>query len=139
MKSISRKLSALAKHSELPYTDRFYEVLNSSNGEDDNFVEIAERIEHYLAGSHLITNYLNLHSIPYALKINFICTDCNAVISSAVNQISIDNIGEMLKRTLTTKNGTVTAFNIDFFIYSPENIDNFIEDQYCFSILFIMV
>lgn len=139
MKSISRKLSALVKQSKLPYTDSFYEIIDSKNGEDENFHEIAEKIENYLTGNHLVIDYFNNQSIPYALKINFICTDCNAVISSTVNQVSIDNIEEMIRRTLTTKNGTVTAVNIDFFIYAPEISNNFIEDQYCFSILFIMV
>lgn len=134
MKSISRKLSALVKQSKLPYSDSFYEIIDSKNGEDDNFDEIAEKIGNYLAGT-----YLDRHDIPYALKINFICTDCNTVISSAVNQVSMDNIEEMIRRTLTTKNGTVTAVNIDFFVCSTEIPDNFIEEQYYFSILFIMV
>lgn len=134
MKSISRKLSALVKQSKLPYSDSFYEIIDSKNDENDNFAEIAEKIKNYLSDS-----YLNQHDIPYALKINFICTDCNAIVSSAVNQISMDNIEEMIRRTLTTNNGTVTAVNIDFFVCCPEKPDNFIEEQYFFSILFIMV
>lgn len=129
MKSISRKLSALVKHSNLPYTDSFYEVIDSNKSESCCFAEISEKITNYLVGS----------DIPYALKINFICTDCTSVISSIVSEISIKNIEEMIRRTLHTKNGTVTAVNIDFFEYSAEIPDNFIKDQYYFSILFIMV
>lgn len=134
MKSINRKLSHLVKQSKLPYTDNFCEIIDSTNCEDDNFAEITEKIRNYLTGSHL-----DRHDVPYALKINFICTDCNTVISSAVSQVSMDNIEEMIRRTLTTKNGTVTAVNIDFFVCSTEIPDNFIEEQYYFSILFIMV
>lgn len=125
MKSISRKLSNLVSQSELPYTARACVILNSDKNDSCIFETVADRI-----GEDIFVTNIN-----YALKINFICTDCCSVISSTVNQISFENIEEMLRRTLT---GNVTAFNIDVFEYSPDLANNFIEQQYAFSLLFIM-
>ncbi|MBR4110255.1 MAG: hypothetical protein IKK43_00995 [Clostridia bacterium] len=126
MKSISRKLSNLVSQSELPYTARSCVILDSNKDTACIFEAVAERI-----GEDIFVTNIN-----YALKVNFICTDCSSVISSTVHQVSFENIEEMLRRTLT---GNVTAFNIDVFEYSPDLTDNFIEQQYAFSLLFIMV
>lgn len=129
MKSISRKLSALVKQSELPYTARSCEIIDSSKDSASIFEAITDRI-----GEDIF-----VYNINYALKINFICTDYNSVISSTVSQVSIENMEEMLRRTLTTNNDTITAFNIDVFEYSPDMSDNFVEQQYAFTVLFIII
>ena len=129
MKSINRKLSTLIKTSELPYTNRIYATLNSAQSENNNFKRMIQQIKE---------NAL-FCPIDYALRIHFICTDCNSVISSHVNQVSINNLEEILRRTLTTNNGTVTAINIDFFEHIADLTNNFVEELYGFSLLFLVI
>ncbi len=128
MKNFSRNLSNFVRRTEHPYTDRIYKILHNRDGDEYNMNYIIDELI-----EHLTDNTC------YSLKIDFTFSDCDTMISTVVNRVSIDTFRDVLTRMIKFDIENFTAINIDFYKCPEKETNNFVEEKYLGSFMFIVV
>lgn len=127
MKCVSRKLSNLIRLTEQPYTDRIYKILHKEKSDEFNKNYIINTL-----AEPLIDNRL------YSLKIDFAFSNCDTVLSTVVNQVSVRTFDEIMSRMIRSNIEHLEAINIDFYKCENPKVSNFTEDKYLGSFMFIV-